>query len=130
MTSLNKLVKSKKLFLRSGPCVIENEKHCILIAEKLYSICNSLNLNFIFKSSFDKATLSVLSFNRMSGTSLNSISEVIESTDPDIIGLQESYNMGLKIANRFDYCYYGDDYNSTAILSKYPIEFVNEIYFR
>ena len=42
------------------------------------------------ESSFNKATLSVLSFNRMAGTSLNSVSEVIESTDPDVIGLQET----------------------------------------
>ena len=102
----------------------------IFSCEKNNSINSLEPVQLCNESSFDKATLSVLSFNRMSGTSLNSISEVIESTDPDIIGLQESYNMGLKIANRFDYCYYGDDYNSTAILSKYPIEFVNEIYFK
>ena len=57
-------------------------------------------------------------------TSLNSFSEVVETIDPDIIGLQESYETGLEIANRFNYCFYGNIENSTAVLSKYEIEFI------
>lgn len=48
--------------LIAGPCVIENEKTTLLIAEEINKICNDLNINYIFKSSFDKA-------NRSSGTS-------------------------------------------------------------
>lgn len=70
-------------------------------------------------------TLSVLSFNKLSTTSLNSVAEVIEHLDPDIIGLQEAYDMGLDIADRFNYCYYGNTKNSTAVLSKYPIQGIN-----
>ncbi|MBL31901.1 MAG: hypothetical protein CMP62_04170 [Flavobacteriales bacterium] len=75
-------------------------------------------------------TISVLSFNRLSTSSLNSISDVIDVVDPDIIGLQESYEIGLEIADRFDYCFYGNSNASTAILSKYPIEGINDMQSR
>ena len=41
--------------LIAGPCVIENERHSLLMAEKILKICENLKVNFIFKSSFDKA---------------------------------------------------------------------------
>ena len=115
---------------------MEGYKYIIFLSFFIFS-CeknNSINgLDAVLlcnESRFNNTTLSVLSFNRMVGTSLNSVSEVIEATDPDVIGLQEAYGMGLKIANRFGYCYYGDEGQSTALLSKYPIEFVNELYFK
>jgi len=55
MNSLNKLVKSKKLFLISGPCVIENEKITFEIANEIKNICNKLDIGFIFKASYKKA---------------------------------------------------------------------------
>lgn len=39
----------------AGPCVIENEDITFYTAGKLKEICNSLNLPFIFKCSYDKA---------------------------------------------------------------------------
>jgi len=50
------------LFLIAGPCVIESEQLVLDTAGELQSICNELGINFIFKSSFDKA-------NRTSGDS-------------------------------------------------------------
>ena len=44
--------------LIAGPCVIESEKHSMMIAEELYKICNDVGVNLIFKSSFDKANRS------------------------------------------------------------------------
>ena len=73
-------------------------------------------------------TLSVLSFNRLNGTSLINCSQVIEELQPDIIGLQESYEMGIHIADRFNYCYSGNINESTAIFSKYPIEVISDIH--
>ena len=58
------------------------------------------------------------------------LSIVINIVDPDIIGLQESYEIGLEIADRFDYCFYGNSNASTAILSKYPIEGINDMQSR
>jgi len=45
-------------FLIAGPCVIENESMTMSIAEKLKETTSSLEINFIFKSSFDKANRS------------------------------------------------------------------------
>jgi len=50
------------LFLIAGPCVIESMQLQLDVAGKLKEITGKLGINFIFKSSFDKA-------NRTSGTS-------------------------------------------------------------
>lgn len=50
------------LFLIAGPCVIESMQLQLDVAGKLKEITGKLGVNFIFKSSFDKA-------NRTSGTS-------------------------------------------------------------
>ncbi len=39
----------------AGPCVIESTDHCVRIAERAGEICRRLNLNYLFKASFDKA---------------------------------------------------------------------------
>jgi 2-dehydro-3-deoxyphosphooctonate aldolase (KDO 8-P synthase) len=66
------------LFLIAGPCVIESQQMAMDTAGKLKEICSELKINFIYKSSFDKA-------NRSSGKSfrgpgmdagLNILSEV------------------------------------------------------
>ena len=44
--------------LIAGPCVIEDEKHSLLMAEKINNICQKLNINYVYKSSFDKANRS------------------------------------------------------------------------
>ncbi|MGC8806629.1 MAG: 3-deoxy-8-phosphooctulonate synthase [Thiomonas sp.] len=49
-------------FLISGPCVVESEQLQMDVAGQLRDICKSLDIPFIFKSSYDKA-------NRSSGTS-------------------------------------------------------------
>ena len=46
---------SKKLFLIAGPCVIENEEITLHIAREIKKITTSLNINFIFKASYEKA---------------------------------------------------------------------------
>jgi len=42
-------------FLIAGPCVIESEQLAMETASYLKKVCNELNINFIYKSSFDKA---------------------------------------------------------------------------
>lgn len=51
-----------RLFLISGPCVIESEALCLQIAKTLRAVCSRLDIEFVFKASFDKA-------NRSSGKS-------------------------------------------------------------
>ena len=50
--------------LIAGPCVIESEKHSMMIAEELYKMCNDVGVNLIFKSSFDKANRSSIKSER------------------------------------------------------------------
>jgi 2-dehydro-3-deoxyphosphooctonate aldolase (KDO 8-P synthase) len=49
---------NKPFFLIAGPCVIENESMTMSVAEQLKETTSSLGVNFIFKSSFDKANRS------------------------------------------------------------------------
>ena len=53
---------SPRLLLIAGPCVIESEELCVEIAGFLQKLCAKLDIEFIFKASYDKA-------NRTSGQS-------------------------------------------------------------
>ena len=55
-----------RFFLIAGPCVIESEQSALDIAGELKQITGSLDIPFIYKSSFDKA-------NRSSGTSFRGL---------------------------------------------------------
>ncbi|APC96196.1 3-deoxy-8-phosphooctulonate synthase [Francisella frigiditurris] len=50
--------KNKPLFLLAGPCVIESEQMAMDTAGYLKEITQELNINFVYKSSFDKANRS------------------------------------------------------------------------
>jgi 2-dehydro-3-deoxyphosphooctonate aldolase (KDO 8-P synthase) len=41
--------------LIAGPCQVETRDHALMMAEKLIKITNTLNIPFIYKSSYDKA---------------------------------------------------------------------------
>lgn len=65
------LTNTKRLFLISGPCVVESAKTTFEIAKRLKDITLRLKIPFIFKASYKKA-------NRTSGSSFRSIG-VMES---------------------------------------------------
>ena len=48
-------LESTKPFFIAGPCVIESEKHCLKMAERLAEIGRRLGIALIFKASYDKA---------------------------------------------------------------------------
>jgi 2-dehydro-3-deoxyphosphooctonate aldolase (KDO 8-P synthase) len=48
----------RRLFLIAGPCVVESRQLQVDVAGELKSICASLSIPFIFKSSYDKANRS------------------------------------------------------------------------
>ena len=58
---------NQPLFLIAGPCVIESEAHCTLMAERLVQIAAERNVPLIFKASYDKANRSSLSSYRGPG---------------------------------------------------------------
>lgn len=50
--------EGEPLALLSGPCVIESEEQSLKVAEAILYICERLKINYIFKSSYDKANRS------------------------------------------------------------------------
>jgi 2-dehydro-3-deoxyphosphooctonate aldolase (KDO 8-P synthase) len=48
-------LKSKGIFFIAGPCVIESEKLCLCIAERLADIAKKNKVDIVFKASYDKA---------------------------------------------------------------------------
>jgi 2-dehydro-3-deoxyphosphooctonate aldolase (KDO 8-P synthase) len=48
----------RKLVLIGGPCVIEDEKSTLKLAEKISKITRALKIPYVFKASFDKANRS------------------------------------------------------------------------
>lgn len=57
----------QRFALLAGPCVIETEAMVMHTAEVLKTICNKLDVNLIFKASFDKANRSSLGSKRGPG---------------------------------------------------------------
>lgn len=53
-----KIDAASALFAIAGPCVIEDERHTLSIAEHLAGVADRLGILLIFKSSFDKANRS------------------------------------------------------------------------
>ena len=48
----------KPLALLAGPCVLEEMDRCLLIGRTIKEICQRLDINYVFKASFDKANRS------------------------------------------------------------------------
>lgn len=51
----------KPLALIAGPCQMESRDHAFMVAEQLTRICGDLGIEFVYKSSFDKANRTSLS---------------------------------------------------------------------
>jgi len=58
----------KNFFLIAGPCVVESEDLIMEVADKVYSICKSFGIPYIFKASYRKA-------NRTSGSSFTGLGD-------------------------------------------------------
>ncbi|MDD5698713.1 MAG: 3-deoxy-8-phosphooctulonate synthase [Victivallaceae bacterium] len=54
----DRVIIGKKLTLIGGPCVVESLEMCKIIAGYLQEICAGLDVQYIFKASFDKANRS------------------------------------------------------------------------
>jgi len=89
----------EKFTLIAGPCAIENKETPMLIARKVKSICDELNINYIFKASYKKANRSrldsftgigneiALNIIKNIGSTLNidTITDIHESYEADIV---------------------------------------------
>ena len=59
--------KNDRLTLLAGPCAIESYETCAEVAETLKQIPDELGINYVFKSSFDKANRSSIDSQRGAG---------------------------------------------------------------
>ncbi len=89
-----KVSNNHPFFLIAGPCSIESKDHAIDHAGRIKEICDSLSINFVYKSSFDKANRSSLSSIRGIGLEkglevLSSVKQIIKV--PLITDIHESY---------------------------------------
>lgn len=60
-------IGANKLTILAGPCVIESMNVMKKTADKLKKVCSDLDINFVFKSSFDKANRSSINSYRGPG---------------------------------------------------------------
>lgn len=51
-------IGDSRMTLIGGPCAIESEEMCFEVAETVVRICRQLNIQYVFKGSFDKANRS------------------------------------------------------------------------
>ena len=82
MKQNNKLISNKHLTLISGPCAIESEKMALDTAEFLKLLTNKLGINFIYKSSFDKANRSSVSSKR--GVGINKGLKILDKVKTEL----------------------------------------------
>lgn len=59
--------KNDRLTLLAGPCAVESYETCAEVAETLKQITDELGINYVFKSSFDKANRSSIDSQRGAG---------------------------------------------------------------
>jgi len=74
----------KKIVLIAGPCVLESYDHAKLMVEKLLNITEKLRLDFVYKTSFDKANRTSINAERGIG-----IEESVKIFDK----LKKEYNL-------------------------------------
>jgi 2-dehydro-3-deoxyphosphooctonate aldolase (KDO 8-P synthase) len=82
MKQNNKLISNKHLTLISGPCAIESETMALDTAEFLKELTNKLGINFIYKSSFDKANRSSVSSKR--GVGINEGLKILDKVKTEL----------------------------------------------
>lgn len=60
MSSIYEVIRRREgdLFLIAGPCVIESERHAMMMAHSIARIAERLDMPYVFKASYDKANRS------------------------------------------------------------------------
>ncbi|MCP4180071.1 MAG: 3-deoxy-8-phosphooctulonate synthase [bacterium] len=89
MFKLNKDIEigNGKLLLLAGPCVAESREICLKTAAFLKDVCKKLDINYVFKASFDKANRSSANTFRGKGLDygLNILKEVKSTLELPIV---------------------------------------------
>ncbi len=71
-----------KLTILAGPCAIESEEMSLEVAKQIKEICDKLDLNYVFKSSFDKANRSSIHSKR--GVGLEKGLEILKKVKDEV----------------------------------------------
>ncbi|BAL84299.1 putative 2-dehydro-3-deoxyphosphooctonate aldolase [Selenomonas ruminantium subsp. lactilytica TAM6421] len=72
----------EKLTLLAGPCVLEGLDRCLLIGRTIKEICERLDINYVFKASFDKANRS--SYHSFRGPGLKKGLEMLKTIKEEL----------------------------------------------
>ena len=72
----------EKLTLLAGPCVLEGMDRCLLIGRTIKEICQRLDINYVFKASFDKANRS--SYHSFRGPGLKKGLEMLKTIKAEL----------------------------------------------
>ena len=72
----------EKLTLLAGPCVLEGLDRCLLIGRTIKEICQRLDINYVFKASFDKANRS--SYHSFRGPGLRKGLEMLKTIKAEL----------------------------------------------
>ncbi len=70
--------QKQRPFFIAGPCVIESERHCLRMAERLARFAERLTIDLIFKASYDKANRT--SANSFRGPGITEGLRILEKT--------------------------------------------------
>lgn len=97
-------IGGNKLTILAGPCATESREISFTTAKKLKEICSKLDINFVFKTSFDKANRSSLDSYRGLGLEkgLEILSEIKEELNvPIVTDIHEPYqaDIAAKVAD-------------------------------
>ena len=74
--------RGEKLTLLAGPCVLEGLDRCLLIGRTIKEICQRLDINYVFKASFDKANRS--SYHSFRGPGLKKGLEMLKTIKEEL----------------------------------------------
>jgi 2-dehydro-3-deoxyphosphooctonate aldolase (KDO 8-P synthase) len=93
-----KIDRNQPLTVIAGPCQIEDLTHSMAIALEVKRICQDLNVQFIYKSSFDKANRSSITTKR--GVGMEQGLEILKTVSkkvgvPTITDIHESSQAGI-----------------------------------
>ena len=97
-------IGGSKLTIFAGPCVIENMDMLRTCAAKLKEICLELDINYIFKASFDKANRSSITSYRGPGLKdgLKMLEEIKKEFDLPVVTDFHEPNQAQEVARVAD----------------------------
>ena len=97
VSTFGRLAAARPFFLIAGPNVIESREHCLRMAHAIAVVASRLNLELVYKASFDKANRTSLSEGTTGkGAEPSMFSEQYDRSLARIQAKDRAYNEGLR----------------------------------